>query len=251
MSDLATSAKGNPVISSRRIKLEILIVLGITFGMSGLRSLLRLIDDLLSPVALNEQSVALNTSLANSAWLDLALQLCSAGVLFGWGALAIYLLGQAFCSIQGRDVCWGMGLAALIGIPGLIFYASAVHLGFSKEVVPTTLESWWEIPVLLVWSAANAFGEEIVVVLWLSTRLRQLRWSIPWIIVASAVLRGSYHLYQGVSAGFGNIIMGVVFAYFYQRSGKVWPLVIAHFLIDAVAFVGYSAIGGNLSWLGL
>ncbi|MCK2199849.1 CPBP family intramembrane glutamic endopeptidase [Corynebacterium callunae] len=251
MSDMAASAKENPGISSRRIKLEILIVLGITFGMSGLRSLLRLIDDLLSPVALNEQSVALNTSLANSAWLDLALQLCSAGVLFGWGALAIYLLGQSFRGIQGRDVGWGMGLAALIGIPGLIFYASAVHVGFSKEVVPTTLESWWEIPVLLVWSAANAFGEEIVVVLWLSTRLRQLRWSIPWIIVASAVLRGSYHLYQGVSAGFGNIIMGVVFAYFYQRSGKVWPLVIAHFLIDAVAFVGYSAIGGNLSWLGL
>lgn len=239
------------VMSPRRIKAEILIVLAITFGMSGLRSILRLIDDLLAPVALNDQQVALNASMANSAWLDLALQLCSAGVLFSWGALAIYLLGERFRWIKPKDLAWGAGLAALIGIPGLIFYASAVHLGLSKQVVPTTLETWWEIPVLLIWSAANAFGEEIVVVMWFFTRLRQLKWSVPAVIVASSVLRGSYHLYQGVSAGFGNIIMGVVFAYFYHRTGKIWPLVIAHFLIDAVAFVGYSAIGGNLSWLGL
>lgn len=238
-------------VTRQRIHLEILIVLAITFGMSGLRSLLRLVDDLLSPVALNEQAVALNSSMANSAWLDLALQLCSAGVLFSWGALGIYLLAEKFTWIKPTDWAWGAGLAALIGIPGLIFYASAVHLGLSKQVVPTTLESWWEIPVLLLWSAANAFGEEIVVVLWLLTRLKGLGWSVPWMIVASAVLRGSYHLYQGVSAGFGNIIMGVLFAWFYHRTGKVWPLVIAHFLIDAVAFVGYAVLGGDLSWLGL
>ncbi len=238
-------------MTRQRIHLEILIVLAITFGMSGLRSLLRLVDDLLSPVALNEQAVALNSSMANSAWLDLALQLCSAGVLFSWGALAIYLLAEKFTWIKPTDWAWGAGLAALIGIPGLIFYASAVHLGLSKQVVPTTLESWWEIPVLLLWSAANAFAEEIVVVFWLLTRLRSLGWSVPVMIIASSVLRGSYHLYQGVSAGFGNIIMGVIFAYFYHRTGKVWPLVIAHFLIDAVAFVGYAALGGNLSWLGL
>ncbi len=238
-------------MTRQRIHLEILIVLAITFGMSGLRSLLRLVDDLLSPIALNEQAVALNSSMANSAWLDLALQLCSAGVLFSWGALAIYLLAEKFTWIKPTDWAWGAGLAALIGIPGLIFYASAVHLGLSKQVVPTTLESWWEIPVLLLWSAANAFAEEIVVVFWLLTRLRSLGWSVPVMIIASSVLRGSYHLYQGVSAGFGNIIMGVIFAYFYHRTGKVWPLVIAHFLIDAVAFVGYAALGGNLSWLGL
>ncbi len=141
---------------------------------------------------------------------------------------------------------------ALIGIPGLALYVSAIHLGLSKQVIPTTLDSpWWEIPVLLIYSAANAFGEEIVVVMWLMTRLRGLGWTVPATIAASAILRGSYHLYQGVSAGFGNIVMGVVFAWFYHRTGKVWPLVIAHFLIDAVAFVGYSALGGDLSWLGL
>lgn len=238
-----------------RIKKEILVVLAISFGASGLRSLLRLIDDLLNPIALNEQSVSLNAPQATSIWLDLSLQLVSAGVLFSWGALALYLLsgdGIRMGGWQWNDLGWGVGLAALIGLPGLIFYASAVHLGFSKEVIPTTLDSpWWEIPILLLWSGANAFAEEIVVVFWLLTRLRTLGWSVPVMIILSSILRGSYHLYQGISAGFGNILMGAIFAWFYHRTGKVWPLVIAHFLIDAVAFVGYAALGGNLNWLGL
>lgn len=238
-----------------RIKKEIAVVLAISFGASGLRSLLRLIDDLLSPIALNEQAVSLTAPQAISVWLDLSLQLVSAGVLFSWGALALYLLSGDDIQVgrwRWNDLGWGAGLAALIGLPGLIFYTSAVQLGLSKQVIPTTLDSpWWEIPVLLLWSGANAFAEEIVVVFWLFTRLKGLGWSVPWIIVTSAILRGSYHLYQGVSAGFGNILMGVIFAYFYHRTGKVWPLVIAHFLIDAVAFVGYAALGGNLSWLGL
>ena len=97
---------------------------------------------------------------------------------------------------------------------------------------------------------SQCLGEEIVVVMWLMTLLKHLRWSLPAIIGASSLLRGSYHLYQGVSAGFGNIIMGVVFCYFYHRTGRVWPLVIAHFLIDAIAFVGYSLLG-DLSVFGL
>ncbi|MFS0470148.1 CPBP family intramembrane glutamic endopeptidase, partial [Corynebacterium striatum] len=93
---------------------------------------------------------------------------------------------------------------------------------------------------LLVKSAANAFAEEVVVVYWFMTRLRQSGWGLPATLAASSILRGSYHLYQGVSAGFGNIVMGLVYGYFFHKTGKVWPLVIAHFLIDAVAFVGYA-----------
>lgn len=242
-------------MKKRRLRQEIGIVLLITFGMSGIRALLRLLDGLLDDTALNEQSVVLNAPQSEFPWLDLALQLCSAGVLFGWGALAIFLLvgdGIRSMTLRWRDWLYGAGLAALIGLPGLALYVTAVQLGWSREVVPTTFEHvWFEAPVLLLWSLANAFGEEVVIVAWLMTRLGQLRWALPAIIITSAVLRGSYHLYQGVSAGFGNIVMGVVFCWFHHRTGRVWPLVIAHFLIDAVAFLGYSLLGGDLSLLGL
>jgi len=43
--------------------------------------------------------------------------------------------------------------------------------------------------------------------------------------------------------------MGLVFGYVWQRTGRLWPLIIAHTLIDAVAFVGYSLLAGRLGWL--
>ncbi|MEZ2122551.1 MULTISPECIES: CPBP family intramembrane glutamic endopeptidase [unclassified Corynebacterium] len=239
----------------RRIRTEIGVVLLVTFGMSGVRSALRLIDATLAPEPLNSQKVALTTPQANVHWLEPALQLCSASVLTGWGLLVLFLLsttGIRIRPLSGRDWFRGAGLAAMIGIPGLMFYLAAVHLGFSRQVVPTTLDSaWWEIPVLLLWSFANAFAEETVVVFWLVTRLRQLGWSPPAAIGSSAVLRGSYHLYQGFSAGLGNIVMGLIFAWLFTRTQRVWPLVLAHFLIDAVAFVGYSTLAGPLGLRGL
>ena len=65
----------------------------------------------------------------------------------------------------------------------------------------------------------------------------------------AAVLRGSYHLYQGFGAFLGNAAMGLVFGYLYRRWGRVTPLIIAHVLIDAVAFVGYALLQGRVSWL--
>ena len=237
-----------------RLWAEILIVLTVTFGMSGLRALLRLLDDLfVGETPLNEQVAALNVTQSQSIWLDLALQICSSAVLFAWGALALFLLigdGFRLPRMRWSDWGWGAALAAVIGIPGLGLYVFAVQVGLSKVVVPTGMEhALIELPVLLLNSAANAFSEEIVVVLWLMTRLRQLGWGLPAALAASSVLRGSYHLYQGVSAGFGNIVMGIVYGLFYAKTGKIWPLVIGHFLIDAVAFVGFVAVGDQLPFL--
>jgi membrane protease YdiL (CAAX protease family) len=43
--------------------------------------------------------------------------------------------------------------------------------------------------------------------------------------------------------------MGLLFGRIFQRTGRVLPLVIAHSLIDIVAFVGYVLLAGNVSWL--
>ncbi|MFC2405632.1 MAG: CPBP family intramembrane glutamic endopeptidase [Corynebacterium matruchotii] len=238
---------------TRRIRQEIAIVLVVTFGLSGMRAALRLLSDLMQPVPLNQQQTTLAEHQSDTSWIDLAMQLCSSAMLFSWGFLALYLLRESiFSRWRPKAILEGAGLAALIGIPGLVFYLSAVHFGFSKQVVPSTLDdAWWEIIVLLIWSAANAFSEEIVVVMWLITRLQQLRIP-PWVaLLLSAVLRGSYHLYQGWSAGLGNIIMGLIFGTYYLKTRRVWPLILGHFLIDAVAFVGYSLLRGHLSFLGL
>jgi uncharacterized protein len=43
--------------------------------------------------------------------------------------------------------------------------------------------------------------------------------------------------------------MGLVFGYAWRRTGRLWPLIIAHGVIDTVAFVGYLLLASHLSWL--
>ena len=42
---------------------------------------------------------------------------------------------------------------------------------------------------------------------------------------------------------------GLVFGAAYRRWGRVMPLVVAHTLLDVVAFVGYSLLRGHVGWL--
>ena len=46
--------------------------------------------------------------------------------------------------------------------------------------------------------------------------------------------------------GLGNFVMGLVFGYWFHRTKRVMPLVIAHTILDVVAFVGYLLLGDSL-----
>jgi membrane protease YdiL (CAAX protease family) len=153
-------------------------------------------------------------------------------------------------SQPGRDVLRGVILAALIGGSGLALYLAAYKLGFALNVVAESLPAvWWRIPVLVLSAAHNGILEEVVVLGYLLNRLDQLGMRPSRAIALSAVLRGSYHLYQGFGGFIGNAIMGVIFGILYKRWGRVTPMIIAHTLIDTGAFVGYATLHGHVSWL--
>src|SRR6266487_3198147 len=105
------------------------------------------------------------------------------------------------------------------------------------------------VPVLLLGAARSGLLEEVIVCGYLLRRLDQLGWSKGRALWASALLRGAYHLYQGYGGFAGNVVLGLFFGRVYQRRGRTTPLVIAHFLIDAVAGLGYLALRGKVSWL--
>jgi len=241
----------------RGLRIEVGVMLAVSFGVSAAVAILQLIDAVLS--GLSGHRVRLNENLSRYDLINLGLNLATIAQLVAWGALALYLLWRSGFSPAriglGRlrwraDVLGGLGLAALIGIPGLLFYLAARWLGMNAEVEPSALHnSWWRLPVLIIAAFANGFAEEVVVVGYLITRLRQLGLSQNRAILASSVLRGLYHLYQGFGAGLGNLVMGLVFGYAWCRSGRLWPLVIAHGVIDTVAFVGYVLLAGHVGWL--
>jgi len=112
--------------------------------------------------------------------------------------------------------------------------------GITVTVVPNALDSyWWTVPVLILSALRAGVTEEVIVIGYLYARLTDLGWGKWSIILGSATLRGTYHLYQGFGSFIGNFAMGVLFGWLYTRWGRVLPLVIAHTLIDTAIFVGY------------
>ncbi|GAB3390316.1 CPBP family intramembrane metalloprotease [Humibacter soli] len=241
-----------PVTRSERPRLwwEVAIVLGLSLGQSAVYSILTIIQRLAAPTPLKNQSTQLNPSQSPTPWLDLTYQLLDIAFSLMAVALVIYLLWQptrsGFRRIgldwtrPWRDLGGGVVLFLVIGIPGIALYAVGRAIGITVDVQASPIDTyWWTVPVLVLSAVRAALQEEVIMVGYLFTRLRQLGWNSWWIIIASALVRGSYHLYQGIGPFFGNAIMGVVFGWCYRRWGRTAPLVVAHSLLDIVSFVGY------------
>ncbi|MEU8664264.1 CPBP family intramembrane glutamic endopeptidase [Actinoplanes philippinensis] len=243
-----------------RYRAEIAIVLLLSLGQSAVYSIVSLTAKLTAEKPLAQQTTTLNPTVSPRIYLDLTYQML--GIFFALipVALAFFLLAKDRIRPRelgidyrrpGYDIGWGLSLAAGIGLPGLLFVYAALKLGINAQIRPSGLEPyWWSVPVLILSAIQNSVLEEVIVVGYLITRLRGLELPIVWIIAASAVLRGSYHLYQGFGGFIGNAIMGVVFALFFLRTKRLMPLIVAHSVLDIVAFVGYQLLPDSwLTWL--
>ncbi|MBK0417872.1 CPBP family intramembrane metalloprotease [Leucobacter sp. CSA1] len=263
--------------SAARLRWELGIVLALSFGASAVYAIVAIVELVTREAALSSQTATINRSLADRPAFDLVYQLL--GFAFGLApvALVVFLLwrerpphlgalglgrpsanpaatnpampGPAAPIRSGagsrlwwlRESGWGVLLAAAIGIPGLGFYLLAKAIGINATVVPAALDAfWWTVPVLVLQALRAALGEELIVVAYLFERLRRLGVGPAATIVSSALLRGSYHLYQGFGGFIGNVIMGLVFGWCYHRFGRSLPLVVAHWILDIVSFAGYA-----------
>lgn len=243
-----------------RLRVEVVIVMLVSLGASAVRATLVFIERLTSGVPLAEQSTTLVAPyVPDRPWLDLAFQLAGALLPLGAVALVWYLLcasDESMASIgvdasePRRDLVRGALLAAIVGLSGMGLYLAAFHAGASVQIAAVTLQgNWWDVPILLMVAAENALLEEIVVLGYVIHRLQQSGVSGRWAVVISSVLRATYHLYQGLGGFVGNLAMGLLFGWLFLRWRRATPMIIAHFLIDAVAFVGYAMLAGRFDWL--
>jgi uncharacterized protein len=246
------------LVDKTRIKIELVIVFALSLGASSVYSIISLIAKLTAPSGLAGQSTTLNRRLSEIEWLDFSYQFLS--VAFGLApvALVLYLLwekSQSPFNMIGlnladpaKDIGRGLLLAAVIGIPGIGLYLLSRLLGISAQVIPADLSAyWWTVPMLVLAAAKAALLEEVVVVGYLLKKLEQLDCSKLGQVMIGASVRASYHLYQGFGGFIGNFAMGIIFGLLYQRWGRVAPLVVAHFLLDLAAFVGYQLLRGVVS----
>ena len=253
--DLAPEQRPRP-----KYGVEVLLVLGVSLGISALNSLINLADIETRKGGFSNAVATLNGAQADRSWVDLSYQIV--GLVDGVvpALLALYLLAQS-PALAGFGIGFdrlrlkveglqGLGFAALIGIPGLGVVALARHLGVNAQIDASGLaDVWYRYPILVLSGIQNGLYEEVIMIGFLLTRVRQLNWR-PWTaILVSAAIRGSYHTYQGLGGFIGNFIMGAIFGYWFTRTKRVLPLVIAHSVIDIVSFVGYAALHSHLSWI--
>jgi len=102
-----------------------------------------------------------------------------------------------------------------------------------KELVQYGLEANWIIISLFI--VINSIYEEFLLVGYFFKRLEKYHPSI--IIGVSTLIRLSCHTYQGWMSLFHVLPMGILFGYYYFKYKKLWPLIIAHGLMNLLVFL--------------
>jgi hypothetical protein len=245
------------------LRIEVVAVLALSLGASAAYAVLDLVHGLVVSIerhqALTAQSAPLYAAADTHPYIDLGYQLVGIATELAPVLLIVYLLYRSseHLAVLGidrarprDDALWAAVLAILVGGTGLgaLLLFKAVGLNFTITVGVGS-HYWFTAPVLVLHAAGTAIAEEVIVAAYLLHRLRQLGWSDNRSLAASALLRGAYHLYQGPGQFVSNAVLGLFFGRIFQRTNRATPLVIAHFLVDAVAFVGYLELRGKVGWL--
>ena len=112
--------------------------------------------------------------------------------------------------------------------------------------------AWYFLPNTETSTANNGFTgfklslltiifEELFVCGYVITSLKK-QTTIWFAINASIFIRLLYHLYQGPIGVITIIPIGIIFSYWYARTGKLWPLIVAHGLLDLFGLLAHSEI---------
>lgn len=223
---------------------EALIVLSLSLLPSAFDALISLLSAPLSGISVFTFA---NVRLIQQV-VDIAFALAPVWLVFylirrGGESLEPFGLGTA---ALGRDALTGALGGLAVAAVGLALYLAALRLRVNRFVVPVPpLGHWWTVPVLVLGAVQAGLLEEVIVVGYLIRRLEQLGVVGVWPVAVSAVLRASYHLYQGWGGFTGNLLLGVAFGSWFVRTRRTWPLVVAHLLVNVLSGVGYIAFRGR------
>jgi membrane protease YdiL (CAAX protease family) len=146
--------------------------------------------------------------------------------------------GEGYAAIGlGRFDRWDAGAAVALSIGSwiLVFVLSIVfsHLG-SRDVdfLPKALPLWFRVADALTLAVTAGITEEVVVRGYAQTRLEQLRAPTAVILLLPTGLWAALHLYQGVGPAVIILCLGLVYAVYFHRTRRLWPLVVAHGAFD-------------------
>jgi membrane protease YdiL (CAAX protease family) len=178
-------------------------------------------------------------------WMRYAGQIMVLWLMTGTAVAWLYQRRRFLRAVFGRsDAPRDLGVGALVFLAGMVVMAitavalKPLHLTHLRDMVlalaPHTLP---ELALWMLVSASAAVCEEFLF------RGYLLRQFIHWLgsnvagIVATAVLFGAMHLYEGTAAAIQIAALGALFAAVAVQRGTLRHVIVAHFLQDAFAGV--------------
>jgi membrane protease YdiL (CAAX protease family) len=162
-------------------------------------------------------------------------------------ALSLFLYARGWTlqriglNVRLLDTAIGLllAVAAVFAADLVVVIAAGFRPDFVEAVShPDFVTPGFNAATVLAASALNGLFEEVFLCGYVITVLKERRgfWTAVNISVA---IRLSYHLYQGPVGVLHIVPVGLIFGYFYARTGRLWPLVFAHALIDFQGLILY------------
>lgn len=204
--------------------LEFTLVLGITYGLMLIPALWRAAtSSVLAPVVFSDGRMA-GMVLFQLFTGSLALLILR---LNGWHRSDLHL------DFSFLDL--GIGLLLFLGVMVWHFMAFNVVRGIAPEsalLKGLGVSGNLSLPVILLVCVINPLFEEGILLGYVMKVMRPQGFGVACGI--SVLLRLSTHLYQGPFAVITILPIGIIFSAFYWKSNKLWPVVFAHLVMDAL-----------------
>lgn len=146
--------------------------------------------------------------------------------------------GIGLTRFRGADL--GMGSLLWVASFVLVLVLSQLFQFFGQREVdflPEGLPLWFRSIQAVLIAVTAGVTEEIVVRGYAQTRLEQLRAPTAVVLLLPTVLWGMLHVYQGVGAALTIFGLGLMYAWYFQRTRRLWPLILAHMLFDMTQLV--------------
>jgi len=212
------------------VRTEAFIVLVGAFGLALLSTVAYLASDLAVP-AVTEAELQSLLIYESVTFLILS------GFLYlrGWTPPRVGLMPRWL------DPLIGIGLAIFVyGVfTALWTLATAAHLKPTYlNGAGSVVQGHFALLTVVAVSVVNALFEEIFVCGYLITVAKESG-RLALGVNASIAIRLAYHLYEGGAGVIMIVPVGLIFALWFSRSGRLWPVVIAHALIDIAALMSF------------
>jgi membrane protease YdiL (CAAX protease family) len=149
----------------------------------------------------------------------------------GWPGIGLTRLRAG--DVATGAVLWVASFILVLVLAQLFQFFGQREVDFLPEGLPL----WFRAVQAVLIAVTAGVTEEIVVRGYAQTRLEQLRAPTAVILLLPTALWGVLHVYQGVGAALTIFGLGLMYAWYFHRTRRLWPLILAHILFDLTQLI--------------